>query len=61
MSEVRFSLRKVRDGEGGGVGGVDGSSGRPERSRRRQKMKHAHGSKETLHPRKVAKEEAKFR
>ncbi|XP_063852978.1 ras association domain-containing protein 10-like [Scylla paramamosain] len=58
VSEVRFSLRRVRDGEG--VGGVGGSSGRPERSRRRQKMKHAHGSREALHPRKVAKEEAKF-
>lgn len=61
VSEVRFSLRRVRDGEGVGVGGVGGSSGRAERSRRRQKMKHhAHGTREALHPRKLPKEEAKF-
>ncbi|XP_042211747.1 ras association domain-containing protein 10-like [Homarus americanus] len=58
VGEVRFSLRRVRDGENGGVN--NNSSGRPERSRRRQKWKHAHGSKETLHPKKLAREDPKF-
>lgn len=57
VSEVRFSLRRVRDGE---AGPNCSSSGRPERSRRRQKWKHAYGSKETLHPKKLAREDPKF-
>ncbi|XP_066959447.1 ras association domain-containing protein 10-like [Macrobrachium rosenbergii] len=62
VGEVRFSLRRVRDGDSCLSSGGGGSSiGRPERSRRRHKWRHAHHSpKETVHPKKLAREDPKF-
>ncbi|XP_045611639.2 ras association domain-containing protein 10 [Procambarus clarkii] len=58
VGEVRFSLRRVRDDEA--AGDNNSSCGRPERSRRRQKWRHIHGSKEALHPKTLAREDHKF-
>ncbi|XP_068225397.1 LOW QUALITY PROTEIN: ras association domain-containing protein 10-like [Palaemon carinicauda] len=62
VGEVRFSLRRVRDGDSClSSGGGNSSIGRPERSRRRHKWRHAHHSpKETVHPKKLAREDPKF-
>ncbi|XP_042872335.1 ras association domain-containing protein 10-like isoform X2 [Penaeus japonicus] len=57
VGEVRFSLRKMRDGE---AACGAGSSGRAERSRRRHRMRSVHGSKEALNPKKLAKDDPKF-
>lgn len=55
---MRFSLRKMRDGE---AAGGAGSNGRAERSRRRHRMRNVHGSKEALNSKKLAKDDPKFR
>lgn len=57
VGEVRFSLRKMRDGE---AAGGAGSNGRAERSRRRHRMRNVHGSKEALNSKKLAKDDPKF-